>query len=560
MMTIALTTRGNLMNRGSYAALSFSVAIGCLSASAVWADETMGSKDVVLRAMVDEVDRAMADLIIEGLPSPYLIQVNGQERRSWSIRAAYGGLVSSDDSRSRFAYVRTRVGSYVLDNSNIPRSFGVPGLLPLEDDYIAIRHALWLLLDQDYKSAVEILTRKEAYLKGKAEEERPDDYTKGKPIVVTAPSVSFEFDTSEWERRMVQLSLRFGRHGKIQNSGVALRVGHSTEWIVTSDGTRLRKEDSGLFLTIQAQVQADDGMRLTDSRTYLAEHVEQMASIETIEADIDLMCGQLVALSRASVLEQYTGPVLFEPKAAGVVFSSLLAGGLGARPIPLGSGSDRSFEKKLGLRVLPRSFRAFDDPSTDMFEGTLLAGAYDYDDEATPATRVELIGKGKLLNMVASRAPTKKTKKTTGHGRSGGFSDASATIGCLYVEDEDAVSRQELHEELVEAAKDEGLPYALRVESLGRGSGSLGNPLYAYKVDVETGKEELVRGMRFLGVQARSMKRILAAGTVRAVYNNMGSIGSSVIAPAVVFEELELSKIESEFDRPPILLPPNKRK
>ena len=79
-------------------------------------------------------------------------------------------------------------------------------------------------------------------------------------------------------------------------------------------------------------------------------------------------------------------------------------------------------------------------------------------------------------------------------------------------------------------------------------------------VDVETGKEELVRGMRFLGVEARSMKRILAAGAKRAVYNSMGSVGSSIIAPAVVFEELELTKVEAEFDKLPILVPPAQRK
>ncbi len=560
MMTGMMTMKGGLPVRQAFLSLGLIVGIGSVLAPDVCVASEGASKDVVLRAMVDEVDRAMADLKIEGLPSPYMIQVNGQEQRSWTIRAAYGGLVGSDVSRSRFAYVRTRVGSNVLDNTNIPRSYGVPGLLPLEDDYIAIRHALWLILDQDYKNAVEMLTRKEAYLKSKADEDRPDDYTKGEPIVVTTPPVTFDFDRSEWERRIVQLSRRFERHPKIQNSAVALRAGLSTEWIVTSEGTRLRKQDSGLFLTVQAQIQAADGMRLTDSRRYLAEHVSQMASMEKIAADIDEMCGKLAALSEASVLEQYTGPVLFDPRAAGVVFSSLLSEGLCARPIPLGSGTDHSFEKKLGQRVLPRSFRAYDDPSQEMFDGTILAGAYDYDDEATPATRVELVSKGKLLNLVSSRAPTKKFKKTTGHGRSGGFSDATATIGCLYIEDDDAVSDEELHEELIEAAKDEGLPFALRVESLGGGSGSLGNPLYAYKVDVETGKEELVRGMRFLGVQARSMKRILAAGSKREVYNNMGSVGSSIIAPAVVFEELELSKIESEFDKLPILPPPSARK
>jgi len=561
-----MMTKGNgLLGYRVGVAIGLIASFGSLMAAGAHAKETantVGSKDVMLRAMVDEIARSMGKLKIKGLASPYFIQINGQDRQNWSIRAAYGGLVGSDQNRGRFAYVRTRVGSYALDNTNIPRSFGTPGILPLDDDYAAIRHALWLMLDQDYKMAVEILAQKEAYLKGKATEDRPDDFTKADPVVVAPSPVTFAFDQAEWERRIVRLSARFEKHPKIQNSGVSLQAGRSKEWIVTSDGTQLQMNDTGLFLRVYARIQAPDGMRLSDARTYLAEHVEEMESIEKIEADIDEMCEKLVALSEAPVLEQYTGPVLFDPTAAGNVFFSLLSEGVCARPIPLGAGqwADRSFEKKLGLRILPRSFRVYDDPKPDTFEGIVLAGSYDYDDEATPAMRVELVAKGKLLDLLSAREPTKKIKKTNGHGRSGGFSDAQATVGCLYLEDDGAISNEELRSELIEAAKDEGLSFALRVESLANGgAGSLGNPLYAYKVDVATGKEQLVRGMRFLEVQPRAMKRILAAGAKREVYNNMGSVGSSIIAPAVVFEELDLSKIEAEFDKLPILPPPAQR-
>ena len=86
-----------------------------------------------------------------------------------------------------------------------------------------------------------------------------------------------------------------------------------------------------------------------------------------------------------------------------------------------------------------------------MFDDTVLMGAYDFDDEGVVPSRVELVAKGKLLNLVASRAPTKKIKKTTGHGRASGFSDARATLGCLYISDDNAVSDEELRSELVEA-------------------------------------------------------------------------------------------------------------
>jgi hypothetical protein len=113
---------------------------------------------------------------------------------------------------------------------------------------------------------------------------------------------------------------------------------------------------------------------------------------------------------------------------------------------------------------------------------------------------------------------------------------------------------------LLEAARDEGLPFALRVESLGAGGyGDLGNPVYAYKVFTEDGHEEMVRGLRFLSVETRALRHIVAAGNERAIYNATTSNTASYVTPAILFEELELAKIEREFDKLPILKSPTQR-
>jgi len=162
--------------------------------------------------------------------------------------------------------------------------------------------------------------------------------------------------------------------------------------------------------------------------------------------------------------------------------------------------------------------------------------------------------------MLSSRSPTDKIKKTNGHGRGGGMVDTQALIGCLYIEDTSGLSDDELRKELILAAKDEGLAYGLRVESLYPGRGdNLGDPIRAYKVFVEDGREEPVRGMKFMPVQTRALKRLLAAGREREAYNNMSPIGKSIITPAILFEELELTKTEQEFDRLPILPSPLNR-
>lgn len=520
---------------------------------------TAAEDDVMMRAMVDELDRSMNQLVIEGLPKSYFIQLTAQDRTTYVLSAAYGGLQRTNQRRVRTIKSRIRVGSYRLDNTNFGRGAGRAGLLPLDDDYTALRQAIWLVLDEDYKRSVETLTAKLAYLKDKSATERPDDFAPVEPVVASEPLATLAFDAKEWESNLKRLSARFAKHSAIQDSDVSLFAGKADQWIVTSAGTRLRTGDSGVLIEISAEIQAGDGMYLSDSRRYVGETFEQIASIEQMLADVDQLCVKLIAQAEAEVLDHYTGPVLFEPIAAGIVVESLLGDKLCARPIPVGAGgwADNSLEKKIGLRILPRSFQVFDNPGTKRFAGKLLAGAYSYDDEARQPQRVKLVENGILKTLVSSRAPTDKITQSTGHGRSRGFGDPSATIGCLYLRDEQGVGADELKTELRQAAREEGLEFSLRIETLERGgAGSLGDPIYAYKVFVEDGREEPVRGIKFQPVSIRAFKRILAAGDSPEVYNSISRLPTSFIAPALLFEELDLVKIEDEFDKLPILKAP----
>jgi hypothetical protein len=129
-----------------------------------------------------------------------------------------------------------------------------------------------------------------------------------------------------------------------------------------------------------------------------------------------------------------------------------------------------------------------------------------------------------------------------------------ARVGVLVVTADPAADAEELRAELLEAAADEGLEFGLRVEQMaGGGRYSSGEPLVLYKVYAD-GREELVRGAEFGRFSLKAFKRMLLAGDTPHVMNVGGSGGfSTVIAPAMLFEELDLVKIDRDFDKPPIL-------
>jgi len=117
-------------------------------------------------------------------------------------------------------------------------------------------------------------------------------------------------------------------------------------------------------------------------------------------------------------------------------------------------------------------------------------------------------------------------------------------------------------------------PSSASVDELRRLAQSGGNtrpvslPLLVYRVYPD-GREELVRSLRFRGVSTRSLKDIVAASDENYVFDFIDSnapfalmgagsftTSASVIAPSLLFDELELEPVQEETPKLPIVAPP----
>jgi TldD protein len=570
------------------------------------AEEKLPDSEALMRAMVDELGRAMK-LQMEDLEQPYFVQLDVDDSINYRMSAEYGALTSSERSRSRRLNCQVRVGSYELDNTNFSEggmgallggrgrsSGGGRSTLPLDDDYMAIRQAIWRVTDDSYKDAVETLTKKRAYIKGKNVADRPNDFSPARPVEQVGPAAVLNFDRSQWEKNLQTLSAQFKKYKQIQDSGVQLAIGAGNSYLVNSEGTRMRVPDARVLLNVSAEVQAEDGMRLSAQRSYTGDITADLPPMDQILKDIDGLVEELTASAAAPQLDRYSGPILFDDQASAQLFQTLLADGLAGRPEPLGesrrgSSQRASMENKLGTQILPKSIQVWDDPRSTRFSDKNLLGHYEYDDEGVPAARVDLVKSGRLENLCMSRTPIKKTTGSNGHGRkAAGGTEPRATIACLFIKDNNEVTADKLKASLLEAAKDAGLEFAIRVKSLkgagggdsiqmrrgrrgmvsrggGDGNESIGEPVIACKVFVSDGHEEPLRGCQFGPVGIKELKRIIAAGDTPYVYNQIGSgmrgggIPVTIVAPPVLFEDLELAKTEEEHDKPPILKAPASR-
>jgi hypothetical protein len=550
--------------------------------------------DTILKALNDELARSMT-LRLEGLDTPYFIQYAVADSTSYHISAAYGALVRSDQNRSRALVGQLRVGSDALDNSNFADGGrfggGRSGLsastaLPTDDNYAALRHAIWQATDSQFKEALQTLTRKRAFLKERNLEDRPADFSKTAPTVAVKDPAKLPFDRNAWEEYVRRISSRCRDFKSLENADVDLMAGMENRYLVNSDGSRVRDGETETLLRITLEGQSEDGQWLSDHLSYFAPTPQELPDLTKVLSEVNELADRLTRALRAPTLDEYSGPVLFDGLAATQLFRQVLGSGLTGLPDPIGSPrrpaqSGDDLDNRLGKRILPQTFQVYDDPRDVKYEKTFLAGHYLIDDEGVPAQRVSLIVDGKLEGMTMSRTPTKHFTESNGHGRRGGSETARAALGCVFVEANKGLSPEELKKELLTAADHEGLKFGLRVAGLQsragaggprggpgrfrRGGGAartLGDPIYVYKVYVSDGHEEAVRGCEFTSFDLQSLKRILAAGRDRTVQNNVigATPSSSIIAPAVLIGEVELTQIKPEGERKPLLEAPLVRK
>ena len=210
------------------------------------------------------------------------------------------------------------------------------------------------------------------------------------------------------------------------------------------------------------------------------------------------------------------------------------------------------FASSYHARVLPEFFDVVDDPGLKSFAGKGLLGAYDVDDEGVPAQAVKLVRAGKLENYLIGREPVRDFPQSNGHGRAGIAGPPSPTIGVLKVTAKEGLTDDELNQKLLELAKDRGLKSAYFVDTLG---GEL-TPRLLYRISLD-GKRELVRGATLDDLDQRALRSgVEAAGKELFVANSFGEVPTTVLAPALLLDDVTVRRANEKNDKLPFYPPP----
>jgi TldD protein len=560
--------------------------------------------DVILRAMRDELNRSRELRVIGGGDdTPYFFSYDLSDTSQFQVGAVLGSPISVSRVHFRAPQIEVRVGSYDFDSTGHIFSGRYTGSrydtsFPLDDDYLALRDALWLSTDTAYKTAIESMSRKRAALNSAAAQtDRLPDFSRVEPVKSLHKIVHHKFDDDAWTARTVKLSALFGAVPDVMASGIDLQVLDGATWLLTNEGTELRYDDSLARLYARAEGQAPDGMIVRDAVSFQALEIDKFPSDPEMRAGLTSVAENIRALVHAPVGESFSGPTLFEPQAAAQLLAQLLGDNLRAPRKPLAEpGRNINFlpselDTKIGSRILPDWMDIVDDPTKSTWQGKPLVGFYQWDLEGVPGKTVSVVEKGVLKSFLTTRQPIKGFPASNGHARlAGNYGARSAAIGNLFVKTTQSDSLPALKKKLIDMCKERNKPYGMLVRKLdfpfsaGRAelqalaqSGSqsggsvrpLSPPVLVYRVYAD-GREELVRGLRFRGVSTRSLRDLVAASQETALFDyvNNGAplallgIGgllapTSVVSPALLFEEIEFEVPQEQLPKLPVVPSPN---
>lgn len=535
-------------------------------------DEKKSSNDVVLKTMQGELARATTELGKTD-QAPYYMSYTVYDQNYAVLVGAYGSLLQNASANRRQADVVMRVGTPALDNTHgQSRSSGLSsGTLPTSDDPDAIARVLWELTDREYKRAVPALLNVRTNTAVRAEEEdKSPDFSKETAVVhALEPITPPAFDKPAWEGEIRRLSGVFRKYPNVYYATVVLSVQNSTSRMVTSEGSSIVTPNVSTRMVIEAQTRAEDGMDLLRVETFQAPSVSGLPSESELSAKIDKMAADLNDLRKAPVAEPYDGPALLSGRAAAVFFHEVLGHRLeGHRQRDEEEG--QTFTKKVGQEVLPKFLSVTDDPLTHEMGGVKLAGTYDFDNEGSPAQRVEVIKDGVLKSFLMSRQPVKDFAQSNGHGRNQPGLMATGRQGNLIVTSTQTVPQDQMRQKLIDEVKKQGKPYGLYFDDIQGGftltTRSLPQafqvlPVIVYKVYADGRPDELVRGVDIVGTPLAALTRIVTTGDKESVFNGVcgaesGQVPVSAVAPSMLFSEMEVQKRAHEHERIPILPPP----
>lgn len=513
---------------------------------------------------------------LSGFPKAYYCSFLLRDTEWFNTWARGGSVVRKRSDHTRNILCDLRVGTYrydqvtnggLDDNNEELESFNHVSV-PIDDTcYDGLRLSIWRLLEAKYRESVaEYLKRKNKSLSSIDQNEAYYSFTKLPPQKHIEHKSAEYVDEEYWTKFCKTASKWISSLNGIVGGWVEFDATRITKIFVNSEGSVIVQHHQVFQLIATMRNMTKEGANPEQDLVFNTGSQRELPDMRTFKHLLREKYKKLMSTSKSKRIHSFSGPALLYPLPAGVLLHEALGHRLEGSRL-LSSYEGRTFEGQIGKKILDARLTLRDNPKMKKFKGKICIGAYDYDDEGTPATDTVLVEDGKLKNFLSTRAAfTKKNFKPNGHARSKKHERPISRMAVMIAESSEPKRMKELKRLLIQEIKNQKKPYGLIIyETSGGETGTTRHEFQGFQGEISyatviypNGDEYPVSGVDFVGTPLQALNNIIAIGDEQEIFNSYcgaesGFIPISTISPAILLSDLELQARSQELVTPFIL-------
>ena len=480
-----------------------------------------------------------------------------------------GSIFQTKIKSENTVYCDSRVGSYKYDNTSNGnlKSFtdkenqNEYHVMPLEINEDAFRFCLWRLTDYSYREAV-----KQFYARKSSELEFLNLYPKlnSRVAPVNKNNIVFNYnnltkiDKDYWCYLIRKAGKVIKKYHQIKDSWFEFFCEQTQSLFIDSQGQKILRQNEIFELRIHLWLLQKNGEAYSQDLNLIEGDLSNLPNEKEFMELVVERINFLFAISNASRLNSFSGPILLSPIPSGVFFHEVIGHRLeGSRLLSPDDGA--TFLNLKGKQITPDFIDIIDDPLLKSFDNRKLIGHYKYDDEGFTAKKVVLVEKGILKNFLTNSTPIPKQKLHNGHSRNQDIQRPISRMSNLIINNHKPVPDIELKSLLINEIKKQKKPFGVFIkEVLGGETGTDAYDFQAFKGEIlnavkvyPNGKEELIKGVDFVGTPLSALDAVVCLGENKILSNSFcgaesGLIPVSTISPAMLLSNLELQSVERE--------------
>jgi len=513
---------------------------------------------------------------VPGFPRPYFASLLLRDIEWFNTWSSSGSTYRRRSDHTRNLYCDIRVGSYRydqtvdggLDDNDEEAESLLHVTAPIDDlDYEGLRLAIWRLSESKFREALAAYNHKESErLSTMNPNDRLRSFVRSPAHTFIKPPHPERVDEERWVQFCKRASKWLSGLPKISASWVEFDTSQESRLLVNTEGSIIVQHFKVFSLSATVRRLTSEGSHIEQELAINCATQRELPSFEQFKRLMLKKYQQLLQLMRAKKIHAFSGPVLLYPLPAGLLFHEAIGHRLEGNRL-LASGEGQTFKGQQGKRVLNVDLDVYDDPKQRRRHRTRFIGAYDFDDEGTPASRATLIEGGVLKGFLTTRAPVPISDyQPNGHARNKKHQRPISRMAVTVIEGKSGLSLRDLREKLIAEIKAQNKPFGMIVYEAASGETDtssynfqafLGDVAFATLI-YPNGREVCVRGVNFVGTPLQALNNMIAYGNAPVVDNSYcgaesGFVPITTVSPAVLLSNLELQAKDEELVTPYIL-------